>query len=46
MTRGVPPTAPKDRTGEETPPGMSSAARAMSRADVGGDVTGVMREPR
>src|SRR3990170_1376365 len=33
MTRGVPPTAPKARTGELTPPGKSPSARAIRSAD-------------
>jgi hypothetical protein len=30
MNRGVPPTAPNARTGEFTPPGVTSRARANS----------------
>src|SRR6476469_8481579 len=35
MKRGVPPTARKARTGELTPPGIPSLARARSAADAG-----------
>jgi hypothetical protein len=35
MTTGLPPTDPKARTGEFTPPGISMLARANSSADRG-----------
>ena len=33
MNGGVPPTAPKARTGESTPPGMTPRARSNSSSD-------------
>src|SRR5579884_2237174 len=33
MNRGTPPTGPNARTGEFTPPGVTSTARANSSAD-------------
>jgi hypothetical protein len=35
MNRGVPPTARKARTGEFTPPGVTSRARSNQAADTG-----------
>src|SRR6476646_6176285 len=34
MNRGVPPTAPNARTGESTPPGITSEARAKRSSDL------------
>src|SRR6185503_11075074 len=36
MNKGVPPTPRKARTGELTPPGINSWARAKRRADLSG----------
>src|SRR5690606_22262715 len=46
MNRGVPPTAPKARTGELTPPGTTRRARANRSSDFSMPLTGPDYAPR